>query len=671
MKKLFTSIVVLFSVYPCQSQMKYIDPNNIDQQVKLGDDFFMHSNGTWLQENPIPEDETRWGSFLMLRDQTLINQKTILDDLSDAKHDYELGTPEQKVRDFYLSGMNTEKISQEGLKIVSNYLKKIDDCRNNEELLSLVLDLFTQGMGMGISFYIGVDEKDVTRYVPNFSQGGLGLPDRDYYFKSDEKFEKIRESYKEYIAEMFSQVENDNETRENVERVYIIEEMLAEASMNRVERRDPDKTYNKFERAEFNQEFGLLNWDYLMSKLGIEDYNEVLVSQPEFLHKWSELWKNMETKNLQAYYKLRLLSKFAPYLSEDIEQIHFDFYGKTLSGQEVQKDRWKRVLGTINGNVGELMGQIYVKKFFKPEAKVKMLALVNNLQEAYADRIKNLEWMSKPTKIKALEKLNAFTKKIGYPDQWKDYSPLYITPESYLMNVMNSWSFRYKENIGKLGKPVDKSEWYMSPQTVNAYYNPSFNEIVFPAAILAFPFFDPNADDAVNYGGIGAVIGHEMTHGFDDQGAKYAADGNLKNWWTAEDEKDFAALTKKLVEEFNNYTVLDSVHVNGELTLGENIADLGGLAIAYDAYMKTKEAKKGKNIDGFTPEQRFFMSWAQIWRGATRPETALQFIMTDPHSPGIWRCNGPVSNHDAWYKAFDVKSDAKMYKNTKDRIHIW
>ncbi len=653
------------------SSMKYLDPKNIDKKVKIGDDFFMHSNGAWLKDNPIPDDEVRWGSFLQLRDRTMSNQKNILDMLMTGDTTFPNGSAEQKVADFYRSGMDNRARSADGKAILSNYYKTLDQCTSNEELLNTVLEMYRQGMGAGIAFYIGVDDKNVTRYVPTFTQSGLGLPDRDYYFNADKKFEDIRQKYQKYLKTMLSFVTDEENSTAMAMYAYEIEKRLADASMDRVTRRDPDKTYNMFSKTEFEDRFKAFNWEGVMDKLGVPNYKEILVSQPEFLDAWSNMFKSAQIEELKAYYIVKLVTDLAPYLGEDMEQAHFDFYGKVLQGQSKQKDQWKRVLSTINGNVGELMGQIYVKQYFKPEAKERMVKLVNNLQEAYGSRIQNLTWMSSETKEAALQKLGSFTKKIGYPDEWKDYSKLTITPKSYVGNVIKSWNFQYDENIAKYGKPVNKNEWYMPPQTVNAYYNPAFNEIVFPAAILAFPFFDPNADDAINYGGIGAVIGHEMTHGFDDQGSKYAADGNLKNWWTDEDEKNFKNLTSKLVTEFNNFKVLDTVPVNGELTLGENIADLGGLAIAYDAFMQTEQAKKGEKIDGYTPEQRFFMSWAQIWRGATRPEAQLQYIMTDPHSPGIWRCNGPVSNHDAWYQAFSIGQDAKMYKSDQDRIKIW
>ncbi len=671
MKYLIILVSVALMSCGVNSKMKYLDPKNIDKGVKLGDDFYHHFNGQWLKENPIPEDETRWGSFLMLRDRTLANQKIILDQLMSPDADFDNGSPEQKVADFYRSGMEKNTRAAEGMELLKKYVASIDKCNENEELLATVLELYSQGIGSGFAFYIGVDDKNVNRYLPTFSQGGLGLPDRDYYFKEDAKFDKIREEYKKFQYNLLKYIEPESQAMEDASGAYKIEEILAKVSMDRVTRRDPDKTYNIFTKDQFEEKFDALNWEGVMSLLGVPEYREILVSQPDFLQKWSYLWKDNELSDLKAYYKFHLVNDLANYISDEMEQTNFDFYGKILGGQQVQKDKWKRVQGTINGNIGELMGQLYVKQFFKPEAKEKMNTLVNNLQVAYGKRIQNLSWMSDVTKTKAMEKLNSFTKKIGYPDKWKDYSSLQITPKSYVANVIKSWTYQYKDNIAKYGKPVDKEEWYMSPQTVNAYYNPAFNEIVFPAAILAFPFFDPGADDAVNYGGIGAVIGHEMTHGFDDQGAKYAADGNLRNWWTAEDEKAFKSLTGKLVEEFNNYTVLDSVHVNGELTLGENIADLGGLAIAYDAFMQTNQAKEGKKIDGYTPEQRFFMSWAQIWRGDTRPETQLQYILTDPHSPGLWRCNGPITNHDAWYQAFGISTDAKMYKEDKDRVKIW
>ncbi len=670
MKKTVLSLLIMLSAMHMKSQDKFLDPANIDPNTKVGDDFYQHFNGTWLKENPVPEDQVRWGSFLMLRDRTLDNQKEILTELEN--NTYTRGSIEDQVRSYYLSGMDVDSRNDLGTKPIDNLLEKYSKARSNGELLGHVLDNYKNGLGYGFSFYIGVDDKDVTKYIPTFSQSGLGLPDRDYYFKEGENFEKIREKYRSYIKDMLTFIESEEEARADANKIYNLEVQLADHSMDKVDRRNPENTYHKFTREDFQGEFDFFYWDEVMSRLGVPVYKEVLVSQPEFYRYWGELWKDdSKLETLKAYYRFHLLSDMAEYLSEEIEQQHFSFYGTTLSGQEKPKAQWKRVLSTINGSAGELMGQLYVKKFFTAEAKEKMVVLVDNLQEAYAKRIKQLPWMSSTTKEQALNKLHSITKKIGYPDKWKDYSMLKFDEKNYAKNVMNAYKLEYQRNIIKYGNPVDKSEWYMSPQTVNAYYNPAFNEIVFPAAILAFPFFDPDADDAVNYGGIGAVIGHEMTHGFDDQGAKYAADGNLKNWWTTEDEKAFQQLTSKLVKQFDNFRVLDTVAVNGKLTLGENIADLGGVAIAYDAYMNTPEAKAGKSIDGYTPSQRFFMSWAQIWRNNIRPEAAMRYIMTDPHSPGKWRCNGPLTNTDAWYDAFDVHKKDNMYVSKKERIKIW
>jgi putative endopeptidase len=414
-----------------------------------------------------------------------------------------------------------------------------------------------------------------------------------------------------------------------------------------------------------------MDWKELMTKLKVSGQDSLIVGQPKFFAEVGKQLSATPVDTWKKYLKFHMVNDMAGYLSSSFDQAHFDFYGKAVRGQQEQKARWKRILRVVDGSVGELLGQMYVDKTFKPEAKTRMLDLVNNLQKTYADRIQRLDWMSDATKQKALGKLNTFIKKIGYPDKWKDYSKLNISGTDFVKNIIASAAFEYDYNISRLGKPVDKTEWGMTPPTVNAYYNPAFNEIVFPAGILQYPFFDFSADDAVNYGGIGAVIGHEMTHGFDDQGSQYDADGNLKNWWTKEDAQKFAAKTGMVVKQFDGYTVLDSVHVNGKLTLGENLADLGGLNIAYEAFKKTKQGQSNDKIDGFTGDQRFFLSWAQVWRASTRAEEMFTRIKTDPHSPNEWRCNGPLSNMPEFYKAFNIQPTDKMYLAADKQAKVW
>ena len=506
----------------------------------------------------------------------------------------------------------------------------------------------------------------------SFSRAALGMPDRDYYLKDDARSTKIRNAYVPYVAQMLQLSGLPKEVAmKGAQDIFSFEKQIAEISMSRVEMRDPYKTYNKFDIATLSRKTPGFDWKALLGMLKIGNVDSVIVGQPEFFAFVGRQLKETPLDTWKMYLRFHTLNDAAPYLSSNVGDARFDFYGKTLRGQQEQTPRWKRMLNTVDGTVGELLGEMYVKKHFQPEAREKMLALVNNLQESYSEHINKLDWMSTETKKRAQQKLGTFLKKIGYPNKWKDYSKLQVSPTDFFQNVEAASAFEYQYNVGKLGRPVDRNEWGMTPPTVNAYYNPAFNEIVFPAGILQYPFYDAKADDAVNYGGIGSVIGHEMTHGFDDQGRQYDAFGNLKDWWTASDAEQFTKKANVVVKQFNNFKVLDTVSVNGELTLGENLADLGGLAISYDAFQKTRQAKEGKKIDGFTPDQRFFLSWAQVWRANTRPEEMASRIVTDPHAPNELRTNAPLSNMEAWYKAFDIKPGAKMYLAPADRAKVW
>lgn len=650
---------------------KFIDPSNMDKSVKPGDNFFEYANGTWLQKTEIPGDKTRWGSFDELRDRT---NKAVQNLLESVKNNTTAvkGSKEYNVSAFYNSGMNTQAINKLGIKAIDPQLKAIQAVKTPAQLLDLVTSLNRKGIPTIINGYIGPDDKDVTKIITQFGQGGLGLPSKDYYTDKDENAAKNRTAYIKYITDiLIASGQNKVDAAKNAAAVFALENKLADASFFPAEMRDPQKMYNKFSIEAFSKETPNINWADLFNKLGIHGEKEMLVSNPGYYKALSKELTATPIATWKQYMLFHTISHMSPYLSEQFENLSFEFYGKTMSGQKEQTPRWERVMGVINGNIGDQLGQLYVDKNFKPEAKEKMLELVNNLQVAFGERIQQLDWMSPVTKEKAMTKLNSFMKKIGYPDKWKDYSSLVITKDNYAQNVLNAAAFNYNEELKKLGKAVDRMEWFMTPNTVNAYYNPAFNEIVFPAAILQYPFFDFNADDAINYGGIGAVIGHEMTHGFDDQGAQYAADGNLRNWWTPEDEEKFKAKTQVVVNQFNNYRVLDTVPVNGELTLGENIADLGGLAIAYQAFKKTEQGQSNEMIDGFTPDQRFFLSWAQIWRGKATDKRTLQLIKIDPHSPGVWRAIGPLSNFEPFYKAFNIQPGDKMYRPENERAKIW
>lgn len=654
-----------------QSTVKFIDKANMDTTVSPAEDFFRYANGAWLDKTDIPNDKTRWGSFDELRDRT---NKDVYQILEAVKNTTEKpGTNKGNVGAFYKSGMNLEAIEKAGIEPVKPLLQRIETINDKNQILTIVADLYKQGIHSIIAGYIGADDKDVHNNIFSFYQSGLGLPTRDYYFNADSITKSQRDAYLHYIVTMLklsgvAEAEAGNKANE----IMALETRLASASLRPVEMRDADKIYNKFATTQFSQLTPNINWNEFLGKIGaVNNVDSIIVATPEYYKALSKELASTPVQTWKDYLSFHLISDMAPFLSSDFESARFAFYGKTLGGQKEQKPRWERVMGVINGTIGDQLGALYVEKHFKPEAKEKMVELVQNLQDAFYERIQSLDWMSDITKQKAIAKLNTFVRKIGYPDAWKDYTGLEITPDNYVQNVLKSSEHEYKRKLAKLGKKVDRSEWFMTPNTVNAYYNPVYNEIVFPAAILQFPFFDFTADDAINYGGIGAVIGHEMTHGFDDQGCKYDAEGYLRNWWKDEDAKLFSNKTGIVVSQFNSYTVLDTVPVNGQLTLGENIADLGGITIAYQAFKKTKQGQSNELIDGFTPDQRFFLSWAQIWRGKARPETARQLINTDPHSPGEWRCNGPLSNFEPFYDAFNVKENDKMWRADSIRAKVW
>lgn len=665
-------ITTLFAssfAYAQETKMKYIDPANMDVSIKPGDNFYLYANGNWIKNNPIPASKTRWGSFDVLREES---SKRLQGLLEYAAANTQKDRKTQVIGDFYASGMDSLAIEAKGYNPIIPDLNKINALNNLEEVVQAVATLRTVGLGSPLlGVFISPDRKNVTQYIPSINQGGTTLPDRDYYLKDDARSKKIRAAYQKYIAKMFTLIGESNENATQfADAILAIETTLAKAQFSRVEMRDPYKTYNKLTIAQVNTLTPNIEWNSFMQKMGIEKVDSVIVGNPSFLKEVNRLLLEQSLANWKAYLKWNIVKSAAPYLSASFINTEFEF-NSIISGQKAQTPRWQRMSSLLDRTLSDFLGELYVEKYFKPEAKQRMVELVKNLQTAFAERIQNLDWMSDATKAKALEKLNAITNKIAYPNTWKTYEGLTIDRNDFYGNVKKAAIWQYQYMMNRLGKPVDKTQWGMTASTVNASYSPSNNDITFPAGILQFPFFDFGADDAVNYGGIGAVIGHEITHGFDDQGRQFAADGNLKDWWTKEDGEKFKAKANQVVEQYNAYTVLDTIHVNGKLTLGENLADLGGLNMAYAAYTKTKEFKKGKKIDGFTPTQRFFLSWAQVWRNNTVPETAAQLILTDPHSPGLHRGNGPVVNMDAWYKAFDIKEGDKLYKKPEDRIKIW
>jgi len=650
---------------------KFIDASNMDLNYKPGNDFNLYASGTWIKNNPVPAKETRWGSFNVLRDFNINAVKNILIEAENDKT-AKPGSVKRRIGDFYAAGMDSIGIEKLGASPILPELAKVASATSLEDIISEAAIMRTQGLGSPLfSFYVGQDRKEATKLIAQLGQGGTTLPDRDYYLKADARTLKIQDAYKKYITQLFvlSGI-MDELAKKNAETIFAIEKALATAQMSRVEMRDPYKTYNKFSVADFSKTTSNMNWATLLPKMKVSGQDTMLVGAPKFFTELNALLVATPVADWKTYLQWNVLKTSAPYLSSAFVDANFAFT-QVLTGQKVQTPRWQRMSQLTDGTLGELLGQLYVEKHFKPEAKVRMEQMVANLIKAYEIRIKNLDWMSAETKVKALDKLHAFTPKIAYPDKFKNYDGLTVTKTNFLQNLRSAAVWGYADMVSQLGKPVDKTRWGMSTPTVNAYYSPVLNEIVFPAGILQFPFFDVNADDAVNYGGIGAVIGHEISHGFDDSGSQYDKDGNLKNWWTAEDLAKFKEKSKALQAQFDAYTVLDTIHVNGKLTMGENIGDLGGLNAAYEAYKMTAEWKAGKVVDGFTPDQRFFLAWAQVWRTTILPETAAQLILTDSHSPGEYRTIGAPVNMDAWYKAFNIQPGDKLYKKPEDRIKIW
>ncbi|GAB4332996.1 MAG: M13 family metallopeptidase [Calditrichia bacterium] len=668
---LFT-LAVLGCSQPQQKAEKPLDPANMDLTVKPGDDFYRYANGTWLKNNPIPPEYSRWGSFEHLVEKNYKDLRSIFEEAA-ANTNAPKGSKIQKIGDFFATGMDTAKIESEGIEPIRPYLRKIDEIRDVKSLQNTITEFQKTGMGMLFHLFAEQDKKNSEMNIAWLYQGGLGLPDRDYYLEKDKRSQEIREKYVAHVQKMFELMgEQPEQAAKIAQKIMNFETRLAKASMTRLEQRNPQATYNPVSVKDLARKVRGWNWKIYFKTVGLEDPGTINLAQPEFFKNIGKMLVDESLDSWKLYLKWHLIHNTAEYLSSDFEKENFAFYGTVLSGQQKMKPRWKRVLQETSRSLGELVGQIYVEKFFPPEAKEKALALVMNLKDAFRERIKQLEWMSPVTKQRALAKLEAFNVKIGYPDKWIDYSALEIKRDAYVLNAMRAAAFEFQRSINKIGKPVDRTEWGMTPQTVNAYYHPFMNEIVFPAAILQPPFFNPNADDAVNYGAMGVVIGHEMTHGFDDQGRQFDENGNMNDWWTEEDAKRFKEEADKLVEQFNSFVVEDSFHVDGKLTLGENIADLGGLNIAYDALQKAlKQNPQPEKIDGFTPEQRFFLSYAQVWRNNIRRENLLLRLKTDVHSPGEFRTNGPLMNMPQFYKAFGVKEGDKMYRPEADRIKIW
>ncbi|MGH8854538.1 MAG: M13 family metallopeptidase [Telluria sp.] len=646
--------------------LEYVEPG-----VRAQDDFFEHLNGKWLKSVEIPADKSSWGAFHKLHDDTQPQLRAIIEK-SAAVKGARSGSEEQLIGDFFASYMDEARLEQLGLTPLNGELARIAAIKNKSELPATFARLGRIGVTVPFGFYIHQDAKDSTKYVADLYQGGLGMPDRDYYLKQDDaKLADTRAKYQQHVEKMLA-LSGDQDAAANAKAVVELETELARVQWTKVENRDPVKTYNKVELVKLAELAPGYDWNAWLGEAGIAGKTGyVIVSQPSYLKGMAEVVNRVPLETWKRYLQLHAVNGYASYLSKAFVDQRFAFHGTTLSGAPQLEPRWKRGVSTIEGALGDAVGKLYVKEHFPAERKARMEVLVKNLLAAYKSSIDTLDWMSPATKKQAQAKLAKFTPKIGYPNKWKDYSSLTVKRDDLVGNVMRSREVEYNRELNKLGKPIDRDEWGMTPQTVNAYYNPELNEIVFPAAILQPPFFDANADDAVNYGGIGAVIGHEISHGFDDQGSQYDGDGNMRNWWTEEDGKRFAEKTKALVSQYSGYSPLPGYHVNGELTLGENIGDNSGLAIAYKAYKLSLKGKKAPVIQGLSGDQRFYMGWGQVWRSKMRDPAQIAQVKTDPHSPGQFRANGTLKNQPGFYEAFGVKQGDKMYLAPKDRVIIW
>lgn len=648
-----------------------IDPAHMDTTIAPGTDFYQYACGGWIRNNPLKPEYARFGTFDELRENNQYQLRQLIEELGTTPQTE--GSVGQKIGTLYAMGLDSAKLNADGIAPVKEQLAAIQSLGTKADLSRMVATLQKEGMTPFFALFVDADEKNSAMNIVQLYQAGLGMGDRDYYLLDDEGSKAMREAYKTYINRLFTLTGASPEQAEAaVEAVMKIEEGIARISLGREELRDSQKNYNKVSIDEFKALGDALDWDMYFEAMGLKEIHELDAKQLSFYKDLADFLKNTSLDEQKYYLTFNLLSGAAPYLSDDFVEAGFDFYGKAMSGRQEQQPRWKRALNTVNGSLGEAVGEMYVAKYFPASSKEKMLTLVGNLQEALSERINGLEWMSDTTKAKAQEKLAAFTVKIGYPDQWRDYSGLEIKNDSYWDNVRRSNIFEMEFQLKEAGRPVDKSRWHMSPQTVNAYYNPTTNEICFPAAILQPPFFNPDADDAVNYGAIGVVIGHEMTHGFDDQGRNYDKDGNLIDWWTADDATRFTERADRLVEQYDHILVLDTVHANGRFTLGENIADHGGLLVAYQAYQNSLKGKeKPAPIDGFTDDQRFYLGYATLWGQNIRPEEILRLTKIDPHSLGKWRVNAALQNIDTFYQAFDIREGDPMYRKPADRVVIW
>lgn len=651
-----------------------IDVTLMDTTVSPREDFFKYVNGKWLDQVDLPADRGRWGTFDELRKATSDQVLKILE--TSSLENFDEGSDQYKAFVFYQTAMDTNRANAAGIQPIQPILDAVEEVSDAASLQGFIEKVEPMGMSPFISFGVSPDLRNSSIYATYMGPGALGLPDRDYYVKEDDESKRIKGEYQEHVGKMMQYLGySEEEATAAAERIVALETAMAEPRMDKVQRRNPLLSYNKRSIQDLQEMMPSFNWADYFNKIGVENMDTVIVSEPKYISSLESTLKDFSPEDWRHYLKWTVLDRAATQLTQEIDETNFEFFGKKLRGTEAQRPRWERIVDVTNGTLGEALGQLYVDAYFPEEAKATAKEMVDNLLKAYKVRIDNLPWMTDSTKMKAQEKLSTITIKIGYPDKWKDYSDLEVlTAEegTYAGNMQNVRQYLHKRDLSRIGKEVDASEWFMPPQVVNAYYNPLQNEIVFPAAILQPPFYNYKADAAVNYGGIGAVIGHEISHGFDDQGSRFDSEGNMNNWWTDTDREQFEALHAKLIAQFDAYEPFDSVNVNGAFTLGENIGDIGGINAAYDALqIHLKEHGRPENIDGFTPEQRFFLSWGTIWRMKYRDEALKTQIKTDPHAPGMYRAIGPISNFEPFYQAFNIQEGDQTYRHDSIRVSIW
>lgn len=670
---LLYAFILLLMTTSCnldKQQQSGIRAENLDTTVRPQDDFYQYACGGWMKNNPLTAEYARYGSFDEVRENNQVQLKSLIEEIAATSH--ATGTVEQKIADLFNIAMDSTLLDSNGTTPIADDLLRIDKATTREELKALIPTFHTKGYDVFFHFYVDADQTNSDKYLVQSYQSGISLGQRDYYLEESATSQEIRQKYLTHIARMFRLVgtpATDAATYATV--IMKIEKALAQSAYDNVKLRNPRENYNKMAFDTFAKAYTAIDWKAYFDNVNVPNLDTISVSQKENFAQAMHLLETEKLENLKTYFKWKVIDTAAPFLTNEMNRANFEFYEMVLSGVEQQRPRWKRAVATVDGSLGEAVGQMYVKKYFPPIAKERMLKLVKNLQVALQDRIENLSWMSDTTKTKAIEKLHTFHVKIGYPDTWRDYTDLDIKKDSYWDNIARVNQFETQYMFDKVGKPVDKDEWLMSPQTVNAYYNPSTNEICFPAGILQYPFFDMNADDAFNYGAIGVVIGHEMTHGFDDQGSQFDKDGNLNNWWTETDKKNFEARTTVLADYFDQIEVAPNVFANGRFTLGENIADYGGVQISYQAFQQAMKEQPLTVVDGFTPEQRFFLAYANVWAGNVRPEEVLKRTKTDPHSLGEWRVNGILPHIDVWYEVFDVQPTDSLFIGKEKRAVIW